>query len=74
MDPNLANNDISGGSREVMLIFDRFARAREEILLAMRSHGRISLLDWALGGNYDSFASQRNHLLSLYQEKRGIST
>ena len=71
MDPNKPDNDISGGSREVSLIFDRFARAHQEILQAMKMPGRISLLDWPLGGNYESFAVQRNHLLSLYREKWG---
>ena len=71
MDPNKPDNDISGGSREVTLIFDRFARAHQELLQAMKTPGRISLLDWALGGNYECFAMQRNHLLGLYREKWG---
>ena len=71
MDPNRPDNDISGGSREVMLIFDRFARAHHEILQAMRNPVRVSLLDWLLGGNYESFAAQRSHLLGLYREKWG---
>ncbi|KAL6718534.1 hypothetical protein ACLMJK_004626 [Lecanora helva] len=71
MDPNRPSNDISGGSREVMLIFDRFAQAHEEILRAMKSPGRVSLLDWLLAGNYESFFSQRSHLLRLYREKWG---
>lgn len=71
MDPNRPENDISGGSREVMLIFDRFALAHQEILQAMKRPGRVSLLDWLLGGNYESFASQRNHLLELYRKKWG---
>ncbi len=54
-----------------MLIFDRFAKAHAEILQAMKSPGRVSLLDWSLGGNYESFASQRSHLLGLYREKWG---
>lgn len=52
-----------------MLIFNRFAKAHKEILLAMRDPHRISLLDWLLGGNYESFAVQRLHLLRLYQAK-----
>lgn len=71
MDPNRADNDISGGSRLVMLIFERFARAHKELLQAMKSPGRISLLDWSLGGNYESFAVQRNRLRELYDEGRG---
>lgn len=68
MDPNNPANDISGGSSEVMRIFDRFSKAHAEILAAMKAD-RPSLLDWSLGGNYESFVKQRNHLLGLYKEK-----
>ena len=70
MDPNKPDNDISGGSRNVMLIFDRFSRAHHELITALRSSNRPSYLDWLLGGNYDSFIRQRNHLLSLYKDGR----
>ena len=70
MDPNRPDNDISGGSRNVVLIFKRFAQAHQEILDAMSDPERISLLDWMLGGKYDSFAWQRNRLKVLYKAKR----
>ncbi len=71
IDPNKSDNDISGGSKNVMLIFDRFARAHLEILKAMKSPNRPSLLDWSLGGNYESFTWQRDHLRRLYRQRWG---
>ena len=71
IDPNKSDNDISGGSKNVMQIFDRFALAHLEILKAMKSSNRPSLLDWSLGGNYESFALQREHLRSLYRQRWG---
>ncbi len=72
MDPNQEHNDISGGSRLVMLIFKRFSHAHAEILRAMKTPGRISLLDWSLGGSYDSFTFQRNRLRELYGTRQAV--
>ncbi|KAL8943996.1 MAG: hypothetical protein Q9216_000705 [Gyalolechia sp. 2 TL-2023] len=72
-DPNNRENDISGGSKNVSRIFKLFSDAHEEIFKAMRSPSRISLLDWALGGDYRSFAVQRQRLHDLY-EARWVST
>lgn len=66
IDPNKPDNDISGGSKNVMFIFDRFARGYTEIRAAMGDAHRPSLLDWLLGGNYESFRIQRARLLDLY--------
>ena len=71
IDPNKPDNDISGGSKNVTQIFHRFARARLEILKAMKSPNRPSLLDWSLGGNYESFVWQRDHLRNLYRQRWG---
>ena len=71
IDPNKSDNDISGGSKNVMQIFDRFAIAHLEILKAMKSPNRPSLLDWSLGGNYEAFVWQRDHLRSLYRQRWG---
>lgn len=71
MDPNDPDNDISGGSRNVGLILDRFSRAHSELMKAMKSHTRLSLLDWMLGGDYETFRYQRNHLQELYKQKGG---
>ena len=71
MDPNISSNDISGGSRNVTLIFEKFSQARDEILSAMASSNRLSLLYWMLGGDYSSFLWQRNRLRNIYQDSKG---
>lgn len=71
MDPNRTDNDISGGSSKILLIFDRFSKAHAELLRAMKAANRPSILDWSLAGNYESFVRQRNRLLDLYTERRG---
>ncbi|KAL9026878.1 MAG: hypothetical protein Q9196_004522 [Gyalolechia fulgens] len=68
-DPNNPENDISGGSKNVSRIFTLFSEAHEEILKAMKSPNRISLLDWTLGGNYHIFDVQRQHLHDLYEAR-----
>jgi hypothetical protein len=71
MDPNVPGNDIAGGSKHIKLIFDRFAQARKEILAAINSSQRKSLLDWMLGGNYNMFLWHRKKLRELYEAKWG---
>ena len=66
MDPHNSGNDISGGSKRILTIFDKFAMAHRHILNAMNNQGRPSLLDWMLGGNYTGVMKQRNHLKALY--------
>ncbi|KAL8792861.1 MAG: hypothetical protein Q9195_004591 [Heterodermia aff. obscurata] len=71
IDPNTPENDISGGSKNISLIFDRFSKAHEEIMIAMKDPTRVSLLDWMLGGDYENFTWQRDHLRDLYERKWG---
>ena len=71
IDPNTPENDISGGSKNIPLILDRFSRAHEEIMIAMKDPTRVSLLDWMLGGDYENFTWQRDHLRDLYERKWG---
>ncbi len=52
-----------------MRIFDQFSEAHTAILTAIKESNRPSLLNWLLGGNYESFGWQRNHLLNLYNDK-----
>ena len=66
LDPNRAHNDISGGSKNVLSIFEQFSKAHGEILESMRARDRPSLLDWMLGGNYTDVMRQRNFLRDLY--------
>ena len=71
LDPNRSDNDISGGSNQVVTIFERMSRAHEEILNAMSSRNRKSLLDWLLGGDYNNFLWQRRHLKELFRKRFG---
>ncbi|KAL8861475.1 MAG: hypothetical protein Q9178_001999 [Gyalolechia marmorata] len=71
LDPNNPDNDISGGSKNVGRIFDLFSQAYDEIMKAMKSQNRMSLLDWALGGNYENFTVQRERLRGLYKLRWG---
>ena len=52
-----------------MCILDQFSEAHAAILTAIKGSSRLSLLDWMLGGNYESFGWQRNHLLNLYNDR-----
>ena len=69
MDPNDRNRDISGGSREVVAIFDLFSKAHEHIISAMKSTNRPSLLDWSLGGNYEELLNQRDSMRQIYNHR-----
>ncbi|KAL8801289.1 MAG: hypothetical protein Q9182_004554 [Xanthomendoza sp. 2 TL-2023] len=71
LDPNNPRNDISGGSANVLRIFNLFSRTYNEIIEAMKSRNRISLLEWALGGNYRNFTVQRERLRELYDARWG---
>lgn len=73
LDPNKLDNDISGGSRNVMLIFDCFSLAHMEIMKAMKSSNCKSLFDWTLGGDYEVYLTRRNHLKKLHKQSRESS-
>ena len=74
IDPNDSNNDISGGSRNIMLVFDKFSEAHSEISKALKHRNRKSLLNWMLGGDYATFLWQRSHLRNLYKKTWGSPT
>lgn len=70
VDPNRSDNDISGGSRKVGLIFEHFRGALHEIQnqLSRIANGQArdpSILGCILGGNYTSFEKQREILKDL---------
>jgi non-canonical poly(A) RNA polymerase PAPD5/7 len=69
-DPNRPENNISGGSHNVSLIFQAFAQAHDTITDRMRgtSMGEDigdSILECILGGNYTQYQEQRSLLRSL---------
>ncbi|MCJ1355694.1 MAG: hypothetical protein MMC33_005686 [Icmadophila ericetorum] len=71
MDPNTPNNDISGGSHNVMLIFRLFSQARNIVKHAMASSEPGSLLSSMLGGDYSCYFERRDHLLRIYRDTYG---
>ena len=71
MDPNKPDNDISGGSRHITVVFAAFSECHDEILRAMCSLGNKSLLGWMVGGNYSSILWQRQRLRRLYKQRYG---
>lgn len=70
-DPNNPANDISGGTREILLIFQSFANAFREVNDRMEALNRsgdcqTSILEVILGGNFEDYAEQRRHLHRVY--------
>lgn len=82
VDPNNPSNDISGGSRLVRVIFQRFYDAYDALNLRMSdverepvyADGRMrgSILGCVWGGEYDSFIMQRAKLQKLFGEGYGV--
>lgn len=72
IDPNNANNDISGGSREIRAVLEcfRVAHAKIQRRLAQIHSGQNledSVLGCVWGGNYTSFMRQRSKLSLLHR-------
>ncbi|KAK5001191.1 hypothetical protein LTR66_000068 [Elasticomyces elasticus] len=75
MDPNRAGNDISGGSKNIDLIFRCFADACSALKQRMYDLQRMdfasrkdaSVLHCMWGGDYSSFEAQRRRLRKLAQ-------
>ncbi|PGH05675.1 DNA polymerase sigma subunit [Blastomyces parvus] len=71
LDPNNHNNDISGGTKEIPIIFAAFADAyqilkQSMVQTAFSPQKRMnSLLGLVIGANYDSYDRQRAHLTNL---------
>lgn len=71
-DPNKPDNDISGGTKKILTIFQLFSETHSEIMRAMKHPARRSLLGCMLGGDYTIYKDQRRHLQKIYRQKRGI--
>ena len=76
IDPNDSGNDVSGGSKDALLIFDKFHQTYNKLVDLMEDADerrdemhlaghQTSLLGLLLGGNYDSFTFQRGRLWNL---------
>ncbi|KAI9801117.1 MAG: hypothetical protein M1833_002985 [Piccolia ochrophora] len=74
VDPNKPDNDISGGSHNIDAIFKTFSLAGKTLKENMARLNEVeipqrrgeSLLECILGGDYESFDSQRRQLLDAY--------
>jgi non-canonical poly(A) RNA polymerase PAPD5/7 len=72
IDPNKADNDISGGSSNTFNIRKAFANAFDQLhqrigeLHTVHNRGLHSLLGCIIGGNYRTFELQREHLEDVY--------
>ncbi|KAF9886023.1 hypothetical protein FE257_012079 [Aspergillus nanangensis] len=73
-DPNNADNDISGGTREIGLIFRSFSdayRALKERIVSIGMRGTHdedhSILGTIIAANYDEYTEQRWQLRELFQ-------
>lgn len=75
VDPNRPDNDISGGSSKVNLIFRLFSQSfyklRDRMADLHIEHTKnASILEEIFAGNYSSFEIQRDHLHKLYAHRR----
>ncbi len=80
IDPNRTENDISGGTKNILTILEYFSEARRALQQRMATlsqadittHGTESILGTILAGNYSSFKTQRDRLRRLYEERCGV--
>ncbi|KAJ9198258.1 hypothetical protein DTO021D3_3796 [Paecilomyces variotii] len=71
-DPNNDQNDISGGTREIPLIFRCFSDAYaclKERLISTATEGSTndSILDTIIAANYEEYEEQRSHLRRIFE-------
>lgn len=79
IDPNRADNDIAGGSSNTPAIQNCFSAAYTALQQSMNTlqHSNLesrrnqSILRCIIGGNYESFRLQRDHLAHLHEELIG---
>lgn len=80
IDPNRSDNDISGGTKNILTILEHFAEAHRTLQRRMAalsqadftSQDTESVLGTILAGNYSAFETQRNRLRRLYDERCGV--
>ncbi|ESZ92184.1 hypothetical protein SBOR_7441 [Sclerotinia borealis F-4128] len=79
VDPNRADNDIAGGSSNTPAIQDCFSAAYSALQQSMntlqnsdlKTRRNQSLLRCVIGGNYESFRLQREHLAHIHERLVG---
>lgn len=76
IDPNRSDNDISGGTQEIVLILKTFSQAFSTLQdrLGQLARGRRfenGLLGGVLAGDYQPYQQQREQLMRIYESKYG---
>lgn len=76
IDPNRPENNISGGTNKIGLIFDCFATAHDLLQERLAAHanggGRSSFLEHVVGGNFEAYDTQREYLQELHLGPSGL--
>lgn len=68
MDPNNDSNDISGGTKEIRLIFRAFSDAYRTLMqLGHIAPSRGGILGSIIGANFEDFVEQRWQLLQVFE-------
>ncbi|RAL15644.1 putative topoisomerase family protein TRF4 [Aspergillus homomorphus CBS 101889] len=70
-DPNNTDNDVSGGTREIALIFRSFAEAYKRLKARMITTASLedpqaSILETIIAANYDEYTEQRWQLRQIF--------
>ncbi|KAJ6109528.1 hypothetical protein N7486_001763 [Penicillium sp. IBT 16267x] len=69
-DPNNSSNDISGGTREIGLIFRAFSEAHRALKSRLETfkegNSKASMLDAIIAANFDEYTDQRRQLRYVY--------
>jgi non-canonical poly(A) RNA polymerase PAPD5/7 len=71
-DPNNPDNDVSGGTREIHLIFRSFSRAfqllkERMVSAAVSGDTKASILQSIIAANYEEYAQQRSQLRAVFE-------
>lgn len=78
IDPNRPENNISGGSNKIGLIFQSFAQAHDILQERLKQHddgnAATSFLERLVGGNFESYDTQRDFLRDLHYGPDGQHT
>ncbi|KAJ5313935.1 ribonuclease H-like protein [Penicillium atrosanguineum] len=74
IDPNNSSNDISGGTKEIRLIFRAFRDAHDSLSRRMQeiahSNQPKSILQAIIAANYDEYTEQRFQLRHVYENSQ----
>lgn len=72
LDPNRADNDISGGAKNTRGVFQTFSSALRRLqdrmaeVAASPQRERVSLLETILAGDYSTFHEQRQYMAKVH--------